>query len=203
VMISANLRRVLATLLSTLAATGGGRAAAQEVAPRAEPGKATQPATGGSRAAAQEVAPRAEPGKATQQIDAEREVLQAQREWGEASLRGYRATIDRILHDEMVGTAATDMGVFWDKRALLARVATGAHPGEHYELSETRVRLYGDAAVLTGIERVRTAEGAPPSSGGSRFTSTYVRSQGRWRCVAYQSLAIASPAFGHAETTPR
>ena len=52
--------------------------------------------------------------------------------------------------------------------------------------SELWVRVYGDAAVLTGV-----VAGADPSAPRTRITKTFVRWQGRWVLAALHSSAIA------------
>jgi hypothetical protein len=52
--------------------------------------------------------------------------------------------------------------------------------------SELWVRVYGDAAVLTGV-----VAGADPSSSRTRMTKTFVRWQGRWLLAALHSSTIA------------
>jgi hypothetical protein len=54
--------------------------------------------------------------------------------------------------------------------------------------SELWVRVYGDAAVLTGV-----VAGADPSAPRTRITKTFVRRQGRWLLAALHSSAIAQP----------
>jgi len=65
-----------------------------------------------------------------------------------------------------------------------------------YEVFRDRdqtVRLFGDAAVLTGITTVRGRAGGEPFAAEFRFTDTYVRRDGRWRLVAGHASRIAAP----------
>ncbi|HYU80216.1 MAG TPA: nuclear transport factor 2 family protein [Vicinamibacterales bacterium] len=59
-----------------------------------------------------------------------------------------------------------------------------------YRSSDIRVRVYGDAAVVTGrILRSRSVNGVDAEDDW-RFTKTYVRQKGHWQVVAF----YASPA---------
>ena len=49
------------------------------------------------------------------------------------------------------------------------------------------VRVYGDAAVLTGV-----VGGAHPSGPRTRITKTFVRQQGQWRLAALHSSGISA-----------
>jgi hypothetical protein len=61
-----------------------------------------------------------------------------------------------------------------------ARGAAGPmRPGELW------VRVYGDAAVLTGV-----VGGADPSAPRGRITKTFVREQGQWRLAALAGSGI-------------
>lgn len=52
--------------------------------------------------------------------------------------------------------------------------------------SELWVRIYGDAAVLTGV-----VAGADTSAHRTRITKTFVRRQGHWRLAALHGSAMA------------
>ena len=50
------------------------------------------------------------------------------------------------------------------------------------------VRVYGDAAVLTGV-----VAGADTSTPRTRITKTFVRQQGQWLLAALHSSGISEP----------
>jgi len=56
-----------------------------------------------------------------------------------------------------------------------------------YRTSDIRVRVYDNAAVVTGrLQRTRSMNGQEISDDW-RFTKTYVRESGQWRVVAFHS----------------
>ena len=60
-----------------------------------------------------------------------------------------------------------------------------------YHTSEIRVRVYGDAAVVTGrLERKRSMNGQEIADDW-RFTKVYVRQMGRWRVVSLHASEAA------------
>ena len=61
---------------------------------------------------------------------------------------------------------------------------------ESLELSDMKVHVYGDAAVATGLSIVNKHSKSGYVRFGSRFTDTYVRRNGCWQCVAWQSLGV-------------
>ncbi len=128
----------------------------------------------------------------------EQEILDLERAWGTALVNRDAALLDRIVAYEMFGTDPG--GHLWDKAAYLEAVKSGAFKIESFELAETRVRVYGDAAVSTGISITNKQSRSGLGRGAARFTDVYVRRNGCWQCVAWQSLGI--PDRRVAQTSP-
>jgi ketosteroid isomerase-like protein len=62
---------------------------------------------------------------------------------------------------------------------------------ETFAIDDLSVRVFGDAAVVTG-RTTATTGGAKPSSLTLRFTDVFVRREGRWLVVASQATRIGS-----------
>ena len=60
-----------------------------------------------------------------------------------------------------------------------------------------RVNVYGDTAVLTGVQRarVRTEDGAE-QTGANAFTDIFVRRRGRWRLALAHGVELPAPPAG-------
>jgi len=56
---------------------------------------------------------------------------------------------------------------------------------------EMKVRVYGDAAVVTGRDTIKETYKGKDTSDQYRFTDTWVKRAGRWQCVAAHSSVIA------------
>jgi ketosteroid isomerase-like protein len=79
------------------------------------------------------------------------------------------------------------------KAEVLAFARSGRMKFLRYATSEVRVRVYGDAAVVTGrLQRTRTLNGNEVSDDW-RFTKTYVRQTGKWRVVSFHASEAARP----------
>jgi Domain of unknown function (DUF4440) len=62
---------------------------------------------------------------------------------------------------------------------------------DRYDTSDVRVRVYGDAAVVTGrVERARNLSGRVVDDDW-RFTKVYVRRDGQWQVVAFHASESA------------
>lgn len=57
---------------------------------------------------------------------------------------------------------------------------------------DSKVRVYGDAAVVTGITRVEGSSDGKPYALDFQFTDTYVRKGGEWVIVASHASRLAT-----------
>lgn len=64
-------------------------------------------------------------------------------------------------------------------------------PIETSKLDDLSVRVFGDAAVVTG-RTTATTGGAKPATLTLRFTDVFIRRAGRWQVVASQATRLGS-----------
>jgi len=105
--------------------------------------------------------------------------------WNEAHERGDAAALDR-LWDADLEVAVPGMQPMTKAQALdFAR--SGRMRFEQYATRDVVIRLYGDAAVVTGrMQRVRELEESRTKDDWF-FTKTYVRRIDGWRVVAFHA----------------
>jgi hypothetical protein len=112
------------------------------------------------------------------------EVEALERQW--LASESDPAVLDRILADDFVH--AVSAGVFLDKRQHIGWSARHPRPaGQRAEFETLDVRVFGDAAVATGVVRTTDASGAARRS---IFTDVFVHRQGAWRAVSAQETAV-------------
>lgn len=120
-------------------------------------------------------------------------VVASERAWSEAFLRHDLQTISRLLADDFVGIDGR--GVVSDKAAELEE-AKPPSPGTtdpilvSEQLSDIRVRIYGDTAVLTAINTAHFSSQRGDSSVRYRRTTVWVRREDRWQCVSFHGSRI-------------
>jgi len=120
---------------------------------------------------------------------AESEVTASERAWSEAYLRHDLPAISRLLADDFVGIDGR--GVVSDKAAELEE-AKPPSPGSTEpvlvgeQLSDVRVRIYGDVAVLTAVNTAQFSD----STIRYRRTTVWVRRGDRWVCVSFHGSRI-------------
>ena len=120
---------------------------------------------------------------------AESEVVQSERAWSEAFLRHDLPAISRLLADDFVGIDGR--GVVSDKAAELEEAKPLAPESTapallNEELSDVRVRIYGDVAILTAVNTARFSD----STIRYRRTTVWVRRGDRWQCVSFHGSRI-------------
>lgn len=119
----------------------------------------------------------------------EQEIIRLERERLDAYARADRAAFDRIVADDFTMTHSD--GSVFDKtqeRGVL-RPSTASRPLPTLIIEDVRVRVYGDAAVITGR---LVEQGERVGRVNLSFTNTYVRRQGRWQIVAGQLTRLPS-----------
>jgi len=105
-----------------------------------------------------------------------------------------------MLHSDvsaLESLLAEDLTIFWgdgtadDKASTLALLRAGRLRYAQLDYEDTRVRLYGETAVVTGQARVKEQSDNEKRSYLVRVTRVYVRQQDRWRLVASQTTRVA------------
>jgi uncharacterized protein (TIGR02246 family) len=126
-----------------------------------------------------------------QDATATRELTTIMLDMAKASIRGDVAFFDNVLADEVIYT--TINGEIKNKAQVLDDYRKHNITFKSHVFDEIHVRLYGDLAVVTNrATAVSTYRGKPRRS-LTRNTRTFVRRDGRWQVVAFQSTRIAPP----------
>jgi ketosteroid isomerase-like protein len=108
--------------------------------------------------------------------------------WNEAHLKADTAALAQLWDDDLQ-VAVPGMQPL-NKETSLSVVRDSTVRFDKYETSALDIRIYGDAAVVTG-RLLRTRKmGERLANDDWRFTKVYVRRAGSWRVVAFH----ASPA---------
>ena len=134
--------------------------------------------------------------KLTQVSQDEQALRRLEDQWLGSYLRGDKATFDRIVADEFTGTdESAKVRTKAEERELIQ--APPASIKTSLTNKDVRVRVYGDAAIVTGRIVVKTQlSGQPEISFQTRFTDTFMKRQERWKVVArhYSRLPVERTA---------
>jgi ketosteroid isomerase-like protein len=111
--------------------------------------------------------------------------------WNEAHEHGDATPLEKLWADDME-VAVPKMPVM-TKADALKFARSGRMKFLSYRTSDIRVRVYDNAAVVTGrLQRSRTINGQEMSDDW-RFTKVYVREAQKWRVVAFHASEAAQP----------
>ena len=109
--------------------------------------------------------------------------------WNEAHLKGDATTLAQLWEDSLVVTVPGMAPM--NKNDSLAVWRSGQFKFDKYQTSEIDIRVYGDAAVVTGkVLRTRTFNGRTVDDNW-RFTKMYIKQRGQWKVVAYHASPVA------------
>jgi len=122
--------------------------------------------------------------KLAQAIQDEQALRRLEDQWLGSYRRGDKPTFDRIVADSFTGTdESAKVRSKAQERELIQ--APPASIKTSLTNKDVRVRIYGDAAIVTGRIVVKTQlSGQAEISFQSRFTDTFLRRQERWQVVA-------------------
>jgi ketosteroid isomerase-like protein len=119
----------------------------------------------------------------------EQELIKLENEWADAWVNRDVAFFDRIMADDYTWTSP--WGEVSTKADNFALVKSGEDVIASWMLAEMKVRVYGDAAVVTGRDTIKETYKGEDVSSQNRWTHTWVKRAGHWQCVAAHSSEIA------------
>lgn len=122
----------------------------------------------------------------------EAEVTKASSDYTEMIRRRDVAAIERVLTDEYVST--NEAGQIRNKAQDLERQKNNPYKIESLAMSDQKVRVYGsNIAVETGKVTFKGADkNGKTTAGSERYTSTWIRRDGRWQIIADHISSIAA-----------
>jgi hypothetical protein len=127
------------------------------------------------------------PGAAQTPSATDQEVLKLEQTLDDAFLKKDRATFEPLLADDYVYIHSN--GTMTNRTEEIAQTMSDDVKWTASRLSNLKVRIYGDAAVVTGaITHTGSAKGYV---GGARLiTHLWVKRNGRWQTVGGQSTLV-------------
>jgi len=96
--------------------------------------------------------------------------------------------LDMLLANTMVSVDID--GSIVSKEEFLASVKSPDYQPSQAVTEQSNVRMYGDAAVVVGIFRIKGMEKGKAYVHRERFVDTWIKINGTWQCVATTSALI-------------
>jgi hypothetical protein len=118
------------------------------------------------------------------------ELRKLEKVWNDAQLSGDADALDRLWAKDLVITVP-NMPLM-DKTESLQFVRSGKMRFRTYKTSDLRIRIYRDAAVVTGQLERTLSDNRGEFEDDWRFTKVYVRRAGRWQVVAWHGSHVGN-----------
>lgn len=120
---------------------------------------------------------------------AEQQILALNREWADAMVRGDMKSLENLFSDDLIVTSVN--GAVRGKKEELEDVKpTPDLKTYFFNTEDVRVRVYGDAAVVTGHAKWRINYQGKEIDNERRYTSVYAKENEQWRMTALQLTRI-------------
>lgn len=116
-----------------------------------------------------------------QNPDASR-VLALEKEWNEVYKRSDVRRMDELLADDYIITI--EDGSTFSKPGYIAHNGNATVRVEVSEMSELKVRMHGNTAVVTGAYYEKGIEAGQPYEYHDRLTDVWMKTQSRWKLIA-------------------
>jgi ketosteroid isomerase-like protein len=113
--------------------------------------------------------------------EVEEELLKLEKAFAEAIVKNDLEGIGRLVADDWI--IIDPNGEIVDRARFFEVIQSGALTHDMMESEDSRVRVYGDSAVVTAITRTRGKFMGQEFSTQERATDVFVRRDARWRCV--------------------
>ncbi len=117
-------------------------------------------------------------------------VLALEKVWNRALEEKDTKALDMLLANTMVSVDID--GSIQSKGEFLASIKAPDYLPSQAVTEQSTVQVYGDAAVVVGIFRVKGTDKGKPFLHRERFVDTWINTSGAWQCVATTSNLITS-----------
>lgn len=113
-------------------------------------------------------------------------------QWRQAVLTNDVVVMERLLADDY--TAITASGMIQTKTQSLAAYKEGKRQILNLEISDRKIRIYGNTAVVTSRADVTLKKDDQEIKDRFRYTRVYNRnSTGQWKIVSFETSRIRDP----------
>jgi ketosteroid isomerase-like protein len=119
----------------------------------------------------------------------EDEIKKLETDRAAAVIKGDMAMVEKQTSDDY--TLINPNGQMSDKAQMLDAFKSGKSKISMNEISDMKVRIYGNTAIVTGKSNVKGVMGGKDVNGPVMFTRVYVKKGGHWQSVALQQTRVS------------
>ena len=125
------------------------------------------------------------------QRDVVEEIKKVDRDRIQAQVNADAVALDRIYADDFIGIGPS--GTLRTKKEVLSDFASGSLKFQSITTDDVRIRVYGNAAVETGLSTMKGQDAEKVVPEENRFTRVWIKQGGRWRLVANHYSNLLKP----------
>jgi hypothetical protein len=122
--------------------------------------------------------------------NAEKQIAALSDQFVQAMAKADTNFMEKHLADEF--TAIHSDGKLTTKAQEIDNLKTSTLKWDSVEVHDRKIRDYGDAATVIMLATSKGTISGKPYSGDFRTTQVWVKNQGDWKMVAFQSTRVAS-----------
>jgi ketosteroid isomerase-like protein len=120
------------------------------------------------------------------------QIVALEREWQKAALADDLPAMDKLLSEDYLGITAT--GEVLTKTQQLDRMRDRKFMLTKLDISDTRIKLVGNIAIVTCLAQVEGTSEDEPLRGAYRYTRVYQRLAGNvWKVTNFEVTAANRP----------
>jgi len=124
-----------------------------------------------------------------------------EQQWRTAELNGDVAAMDKLLSDDFLGV--TPNGEVNTKQQFLDRMSNRVVTIKTLEISEQKIKLVGQVAIVTSLAQVDGTADGEPLTGRFRYIRVYQRLPGdMWRVTNFEATRIPARRPGPGSPVP-
>ena len=116
------------------------------------------------------------------------QINKLQEESRQAALKGDTSFLEKYLSDDYVGIDGSGAPVTKDQ--AIQELKSGAIKYESIDVHDTKIRAYGNIAIVESLASVKLTSNGKPISGDYRATFVWVKHRGTWKRVAFQATRV-------------
>ncbi len=127
-----------------------------------------------------------ETGNSNRNQKTERELRDLVRAWDDADVKGDASILDRLLADEFAFVGGPTKAQY----IASVKIKSPDASVESAVSENVTVQLYGNTAVVTGLDTITGKNKGQPYTNRWLFMDVWVKRSGRWQCVkTYSTIA--------------
>ncbi len=110
-------------------------------------------------------------------------------QWRTAILKGNASELENLLAEDYVGITAK--GAIQTREQAVTNLKSGSFQLSSLVISDRKVRVYGETAVVTSAAELTGSKKDSEASGRYRYTRVWVRTPtGQWKIVSFEASRI-------------